>query len=392
MSSGTRKKISPADEAKLLMACRRRCCLCAHYKSDYSRKKGQIAHIDKDRTNAARSNLAFLCFDCHDEFDSKSSQSKNFTQKEVRLCKEKLESHYSSDKQLAVSILITLNLTPDEFERKRDKIQETLSKSVGREFETLNLQFGADTIDVMLDKDETHQLIQETTDGSLGQFEIRDLEIVDVRCDSARDKPAFAPYFGDDYLDEFVSKETILKTFESPTCQTHFDAEGNDCLYDEAVLSIFVKQFGTTTRQFAVLAFVLRDETTTKTERTFHPAIRIYRREFDYSESWTAVDYANAFAAKYGIGIHPFGRKIILPPDKITGTQTITKTIASTSFRGPYHYIAMQRKNFLGITHIYFILIVDIVSYAKSLRSHSFRLPKTFKKKLRTKDRYPSSL
>lgn len=392
MSSGTRKKISPTDEATLLMACRRRCCLCAHYKSDYSRKKGQIAHIDKDRTNAAKSNLAFLCFDCHDEFDSKSSQSKNFTQKEVRLCKEKLESHYSGDKQLAVTISITLNLSPDEFERKRDEIQETLSTSVGREVETMNLQFGAGTLDVALDNDETQQLVQETTDGSLGQFEIRDLEIVDVRCESSRDTPLFSPYFGDDYLDEFVSKETITKTFESPTCQTHFAADGNNCRYDESVLSIFVKQFGTATRQFAVLVFVLRDETTTATKRIFHPAIRIYRREFDYADSWAAVDYANAFAAKYGIAIRPFGKKIILPSDKISGLQTITRTIASTSFRGPYHYIAMQRKNFLGVTHIYFMLIVDIIAYAKTLRNHGFRLPKTFKKKLRTKDRYPSDL
>lgn len=391
MSSGTRKHINPTDEATLLMACRRRCCLCAHYQSDFSRKRGQIAHIDKDRTNAAKSNLAFLCFDCHDEFDSKSSQSKNFTQKEVRLCKEKLESHYANDKKLKVTVSISLDLTPEEFDRRHGEIQETLSKAVGQEVAAMNLRFESDSVDLTLDDDDTQHLVQATTDGSLGKFKIRNLEIVDVWCESSRRTPSFSPYFGEDYLDEFVSEEAITKTFESPTCQTHFDADGNNCRYDESVLSIFVRHAGTSTRQFAVLVFVVRNETTTTT-RTFHPAIRLYKREFDYTDSWTAADYANAFASKYGIVIHPFGRRIILPPDKISGIQTITKTIASTSFRGPYHYIAMQRKNLLGVTHIYFMLIVDIVAYAKSLRSHGVKLPKTFKKKLRTKDRYPSDL
>ena len=391
MSSGTRKRIDPTDEASLLMACRRRCCLCAHYKSDFSRKKGQIAHIDSDRTNAAIANLAFLCFECHDEFDSRSSQSKNFTQKELRLCKQQLESYYAVDKQLRVTISLTLDLTPVEFDRRRDEIHDMLSNSIGSQIEAINLRFGTDAVDITLSTDDAHQLVRDTNDGSLGAFKIREREIVDVRSESSRITPSFSDGFGDDYLDEFVSKETITRTFESPTCETHFDANGHSCPFDESVLSIFVKQFGSSLRQFAAVVFVLRSERS-PTERTFHPAIRVYRSEFKYSDSWSAVDYAIAFAGKYGITIQPFIRRMILPPDKILGLETITKTVASTTFRGPYHYIAMQRTNFLGVTNIYFMLIVDIVAYAKSIRSHGFRLPQTFKKKLRTKDRYPSNI
>ena len=391
MSSGTRKRIDPSDEATLLMACRRRCCLCTHYKSDFSRKKGQIAHIDGDRTNAAIANLVFLCLECHDEYDSRSSQSKNFTQKELRLCKQQLDSYYSNDKQLRVTISLTLDLPSAEFDRRHDEIHDVLSRVIGREIEAINLQFGAGAFDVTVSADDAHQLVRETNDGALDGFKILDREIVDVRSESARKTPSFSEGFGDDYLDEFVSKETIIGTFESPNCETHFDASGNFCTFEESVLSIFVKQFGSSTRQFAAVAFVIRNERS-PTERTFHPGIRVYRSEFNYSDSWSATDYATAFAEKYGISIQPFSRRMILPPDKISGLETIAKTVASTTFRGPYHYIAMQRTNFLGVTNIYFMLIVDIVKYAQSLRSHGFRLPQTFKKKLRTKDRYPSSL
>lgn len=53
-------------------------------------KKGQIAHLDRDRTNNAEDNLAFLCLDHHDEYDSKTSQSKGLTEQEVKVYREQL--------------------------------------------------------------------------------------------------------------------------------------------------------------------------------------------------------------------------------------------------------------------------------------------------------------
>jgi hypothetical protein len=51
---------------------------------DTQLKSGQIAHLDKDSANPAETNLAFLCFAHHDEYDSISSQRKNFTIGEVK--------------------------------------------------------------------------------------------------------------------------------------------------------------------------------------------------------------------------------------------------------------------------------------------------------------------
>jgi hypothetical protein len=80
---GTRKAIPKDVEARVLLDCRRRCALCYGLDGDHSHKRWQIAHIDHDRSNNAEKNLAYLCFDHHDQYDSKTSQSKNLTDREL---------------------------------------------------------------------------------------------------------------------------------------------------------------------------------------------------------------------------------------------------------------------------------------------------------------------
>lgn len=80
-----RKKIPDNIQKEVLVTSRRRCCICYGLNRDISIKKGQIAHLDGDNNNNNKfDNLAFLCFDHHDEYDGKTSQSKNFTIKEVK--------------------------------------------------------------------------------------------------------------------------------------------------------------------------------------------------------------------------------------------------------------------------------------------------------------------
>ncbi len=88
--SSKRPKIPSDVEAAILTKSARRCCLCYGLKGDSAIKKGQIAHLDGDRTNNDPDNLAFLCFDDHDGYDSTSSQSKNVTIKEAKHYRKKL--------------------------------------------------------------------------------------------------------------------------------------------------------------------------------------------------------------------------------------------------------------------------------------------------------------
>lgn len=79
-----RKPIPKAIETAVLVQSRRRCCICFGLDRDTRLKAGQIAHLDQDATNNEEGNLAFLCFDHHDAYDSKTSQRKNFTIGEIK--------------------------------------------------------------------------------------------------------------------------------------------------------------------------------------------------------------------------------------------------------------------------------------------------------------------
>jgi len=79
------RRRAPRDiEERVLTQCRRRCALCFHLHRDTTEKKGQIAHLDRRRTNNDEDNLAFLCLPHHSEYDSKTSQHKNYTIGEVK--------------------------------------------------------------------------------------------------------------------------------------------------------------------------------------------------------------------------------------------------------------------------------------------------------------------
>lgn len=80
----TRKQIARDILTGVLVKSRRRCCICFGLNRDAGLKSGQIAHLDKNNANGIESNLAFLCFDHHDEYDSVTSQRKNLTAGEVK--------------------------------------------------------------------------------------------------------------------------------------------------------------------------------------------------------------------------------------------------------------------------------------------------------------------
>ncbi len=80
----TRKKLPPKLEVRILTLSRRRCALCFGLYADLDVKRGQIAHLDRHRTNNHTDNLIYLCLPHHDEYDTKPSQSKRFTPDELR--------------------------------------------------------------------------------------------------------------------------------------------------------------------------------------------------------------------------------------------------------------------------------------------------------------------
>ena len=115
-----RKSISPELQARILVDCARRCALCFGLEGDLQRKKGQIAHIDRDASNASESNLVFLCMDHHDEYDSRTSQSKGITQAELLEYIKRLNSAISGGMLGNASNAGTTTAETDE--QRRDRI------------------------------------------------------------------------------------------------------------------------------------------------------------------------------------------------------------------------------------------------------------------------------
>lgn len=98
-----RRKRSEKAEVDTLERSRRRCCVCFGLNSDLGVKRGQIAHLDGDPSNTVPENLAFLCLDHHDEYDSKTSQSKSLQLAEVKRYRSALYAHLDTHNELGVA-------------------------------------------------------------------------------------------------------------------------------------------------------------------------------------------------------------------------------------------------------------------------------------------------
>lgn len=85
-----RRRLSEKIATEVLVASRRRCCLCFYLLDRRTTCRGQIAHLNRRRDDDRVENLVWLCFDHHDEFDSRTSQSKGLTPGEVKVYRDRL--------------------------------------------------------------------------------------------------------------------------------------------------------------------------------------------------------------------------------------------------------------------------------------------------------------
>ncbi|MDD4996977.1 MAG: hypothetical protein PHI99_02430 [Syntrophales bacterium] len=93
-----RHKKNPEAIKDVLLKSKRRCCICFGLMHNHEAKRGQVAHLDRDRANGSPDNLVFLCLDHHDEYDSTTSQSKSLQISEVKAYREQLYKFLASGK------------------------------------------------------------------------------------------------------------------------------------------------------------------------------------------------------------------------------------------------------------------------------------------------------
>jgi hypothetical protein len=97
----TRKPTPEDTQHRVLDRSRRRCALCVHFDNHYGQKEGQIAHIDRDPSNADEDNLVYLCLSHHDDYDTKRRQTKNLTPREVKTARNRLYDYIERGEDLA---------------------------------------------------------------------------------------------------------------------------------------------------------------------------------------------------------------------------------------------------------------------------------------------------
>jgi hypothetical protein len=84
MKKNQRKDFPPEIQLEILSKSHRICALCFYLEGDLTWKHGQLAHIDRDHTNIAGENAAYLCLRHHDDYDAKRGQAKNFLPAELK--------------------------------------------------------------------------------------------------------------------------------------------------------------------------------------------------------------------------------------------------------------------------------------------------------------------
>jgi hypothetical protein len=72
-----------------------------------------MAHLDQDPANSAAENLAFLCLEHHDQYDSRTSQSKGLTPQEVKCYRVELyqameDFRAMEDERLHITAMVKL--------------------------------------------------------------------------------------------------------------------------------------------------------------------------------------------------------------------------------------------------------------------------------------------
>lgn len=106
----TRKAIPEDVQTRILLRSRRRCCLCFWLKGEDEVKKGQLAHLDGDHSNSTEGNLAFLCLEHHDEYDSTPSVSKGLREREVLQWRDEIyremEYRFRGSRRYAVDLKV----------------------------------------------------------------------------------------------------------------------------------------------------------------------------------------------------------------------------------------------------------------------------------------------
>ena len=180
-----RQQVPRATQDAVLVASRRRCCICFAVRGDTSEKAGQIAHLDGDRSNNSFENLSHLCLEHHDQFDSRTSQSKGLTVGEVKEYRAQLYEYVESSLPVSRSSpdepmdkSEESGLTPGLFEIVEQQTRPESEQGAQIDLGTLSSELGISQRELMDDLKAASDLLLRIDDANLSGTQARILATV----------------------------------------------------------------------------------------------------------------------------------------------------------------------------------------------------------------------
>lgn len=372
------------SELKVLYESRRRCCLCFHLQNDLLEKKGQIAHINKNSSDSREANLAWLCLDHHDTYDSKSSQSKNYTQQELREAKRDLVKQMSSF-NFPETAFITLQI-----ENKGNALSEgelslltsKVASFVEHSDERLHVRRKSPTEEQFaISASDVERVSQAVDSGDLDEFKVSGIAIDRY---TMKTTVSFHDGFtGKSVLKFSASKNQILDAFYRPDLSQHFLAGsvGNAANF---TLTMRAKSYGTND-PYLLLVF---GNTNCPEQVTIDTCVRFKKSTIHYDECSIPSELARKFFKLFGqhfdlgTGLQSFILNQNVPCHKYSShTEFFGSTIESQVKRKyEYGYLVSEKVPEIYLptrtVNVEYAYVLDTVKYVSYLRECKIPLPK----------------
>lgn len=180
--TSTRVPVSHAAATEVLIRSRRRCCLCYFWNKDLNQKDGQLAHVDRDHTHSEFDNLAYLCLDHHNEYDSKHLQSKNITPDELRFARtqlyERMGTGFEPDARVTVTIELDRDFATfddDAKEEVLDLVKDALDRNAN--VRIVRIRPGSVHITLEMNSSDAIKIVQAIKRGAFEQIAAVDAEL-----------------------------------------------------------------------------------------------------------------------------------------------------------------------------------------------------------------------
>lgn len=337
------------------------------------RKHGQIAHIDRNRANNGESNLAFLCLPHHDEYDSRTSQSKGITQAELVHARNELnsyiEANFGAD---TVSISITIKGDFDSLseEQRHALLNHALREAkIRNSVHLISTSRGSIVFRIKITANDAVAILDAFNEGRMKAVDVVGISEAPLPLKNVSFDVSFDSY------SHGVRKGDAAKTLLAPDSAEFFDGR-NRTTPEQAVFGLYLRRIS---NQYSLL--VIADRTP-----TIQAAFPICHRDVPLSLSTSPFQALTSLVDRFGVPIRVDGSssKLMLGERvRLPRAMSVLETVKYFENRaeegyegGQYELFSLVEQGRLlsdyRLVHLLFTLSKQ--QYLASLRSHGLRV------------------